>query len=79
MTNIRFRLRGSTDEIARQAVARLDEALRGHHPREFSARSAGPGRGAAAPVPEDARLAWGHQDAGRRVYIATAATQRRPR
>ena len=76
MTNIRFRLRGSTDEIARQAVARLDEALRGHHPREFQRLGPQVLAGVLPRLyPKMLDLAWGHQDAGRRVYIATAATQ----
>jgi HAD superfamily hydrolase (TIGR01490 family) len=76
LTNIRFRLRGSTDQIAQQAMARLDEALRGHHPREFQRLGPQVLAGVLPRLyPQMLDLAWDHQDAGRRVYIATAATQ----
>ncbi len=74
--NIRFRLRGSTDEIAQQAMERLDVALRGHHPREFQRLGPHVLAGVLPRLyPKMLDLAWDHQDAGRRVYIATAATQ----
>jgi HAD superfamily hydrolase (TIGR01490 family) len=74
--NLRFRLRGSTDEIAQQAMDRLDVALRGHHPREFQRLGPQVLAGVLPRLyPKMLDLAWDHQDAGRRVYIATAATQ----
>ena len=76
MTNVRFRLRGSTDEIARGAMQRLDEALRGRHPREFERLGPTVLAGILPRLyPQMLELAWDHQDHGRRVYIATAATQ----
>jgi HAD superfamily hydrolase (TIGR01490 family) len=74
--NLRFRLRGSTDKIAEQAMERLDGALRGHHPREFQRLGPQVLAGVLPRLyPKMLDLAWDHQDAGRRVYIATAATQ----
>jgi HAD superfamily hydrolase (TIGR01490 family) len=76
LENVRFRLRGSTDEIAKQAMDRLDVALRGHHPREFQRLGPQVLAGVLPRLyPRMLDLAWDHQDAGRRVYIATAATQ----
>jgi HAD superfamily hydrolase (TIGR01490 family) len=76
LSNLRFRLRGSTDQGAQQAMARLDEALRGHHPREFQRLGPQVLAGVLPRLyPKMLDLAWDHQDAGRRVYIATAATQ----
>ena len=74
--NLRFRLRGSTDEATEQLKRRILEAIAGQ--RVVDLARLGP-EVLAGILPmlyrEVLREAYAHQDAGRRVYIVTAASQ----
>jgi HAD superfamily hydrolase (TIGR01490 family) len=74
--NVKFRLRGSTDEETEAVKDRLGEFLEGRRVRELE--RLGP-QVLAGVLPRlyDRMLqtAYGHQDEGRPVYICTAATQ----
>jgi len=74
--NLRFRLRGSTDASTDKVIARVGEMLAGRRVAEFQ-RLAPQVLASVLPrmYPQMLRIAWEHQDAGRRVYIATAASQ----
>jgi HAD superfamily hydrolase (TIGR01490 family) len=73
---VRFRLRGSTDEGTEQLKARILEALAGQ--RVVDLERLGP-EVLAGILPllyrEVLHEAYAHQDAGRRAYIVTAASQ----
>jgi HAD superfamily hydrolase (TIGR01490 family) len=74
--NVRFRLEGSTDEKADAVRERVMEAMTGVR----SVRMARLGPEVLAGIlpsvyPQMLRVAWDHQDAGRRAYIVTAASQ----
>jgi len=75
VANVRFRLRGSTDSATDLLRARIFAAVAGT--RELELRRLAP-RVLAGVLPrlypEMLELAWRHQDAGRRVYIVTAAS-----
>lgn len=74
--NVRFRLRGSTDERTEKVKARLGPLLEGKHRRDFQRLGPQVLAGVLPRLyPQMLGIAWGHQDAGRRVYIATAASQ----
>ena len=73
--NIRFRLRGSTDEGTHALRDRISESLKGARVRDL--QRLGPDvlvRVLPRIYPEVLALAYEHQDEGRRVYIATAAS-----
>lgn len=74
--NLRFRLQGSTDATTDKVIARVGEMLRGRRVAEFE-RLAPQVLAGVLPrlYPQMLKIAWEHQDAGRRVYIATAASQ----
>jgi HAD superfamily hydrolase (TIGR01490 family) len=74
--NLQFRLQGSTDASTQRVQDRVSTIIAGHHPREF-ARMAPMVLAGVLPrlYPRMLRAAWEHQDAGRRIYICTAATQ----
>jgi HAD superfamily hydrolase (TIGR01490 family) len=74
--NLQFRLQGSTDESTQRVQDRVSEIIRGHRSVEFS-RMAPMVLAGVLPrlYPRMLQVAWEHQDAGRRVYICTAATQ----
>lgn len=76
IANLRFRLRGSTDDQTEAVKRRVLEAIAGQRQRDLM--RLGP-RVLAAILPrlypQMLAEAWSHQDAGRRVYIVTAASQ----
>ncbi len=74
--NLRFRLRGSTDEHSHALRDRISTSLAGTRVRDME--RLGPdvlARVLPRLYPQMLALAYEHQDAGRRVYIATAASQ----
>jgi HAD superfamily hydrolase (TIGR01490 family) len=74
--NIRFRLRGSTDEGTHALRDRISASLEGTRVRDM--QRLGPdvlARILPRVYPQVLALAYEHQDAGRRVYIFTAASQ----
>jgi HAD superfamily hydrolase (TIGR01490 family) len=74
--NLRFRLRGSTDERTHALRDRISASLTGTRVRDM--QRLGPdvlARILPRIYPRMLALAYEHQDAGRRVYIFTAASQ----
>lgn len=74
LANLQFRLRGSTDSATDELRARVSKAIEGV--RVVDLRRLGPAvlAGILPRIyPQMLRVAWEHQDAGRRVYICTAA------
>jgi HAD superfamily hydrolase (TIGR01490 family) len=74
--NVRFRLRGSTDEDSHALRDRISASLAGARERDLS--RLGPDvlvRILPRVYPQMLGLAYEHQDIGRPVYIATAASQ----
>jgi HAD superfamily hydrolase (TIGR01490 family) len=74
--NLMFRLRGSTDIAATELRERISRELKGVRVREM--QRLGPdllARVLPRLYPQVLALAYDHQDAGRRVYIITAAAQ----
>jgi HAD superfamily hydrolase (TIGR01490 family) len=72
--NLMFRLRGASDEASHELRDRISESLAGTRVRDRL------GADVLAGVlpriyPQVLTLAYEHQDAGRRVYIVTAASQ----
>ena len=73
--NVQFRLRGSTDEGTHALRDRISASLAGTRVRDLE--RLGPdvlSRILPRLYPQVLSLAYEHQDAGRRVYIATAAS-----
>lgn len=74
--NVRFRLRGSTDEWTDQVRAEIADMIRGERAIDLRRMMPEVLAGVLPRVyPQMLRLAYEHQDAGRRVYIATASSQ----
>jgi HAD superfamily hydrolase (TIGR01490 family) len=74
--NIRFRLRGSTDEETDLLRQRVLDAIEGHRVVDLARLGPEVLAGVLPRIyPEMLEVAWGHQDAGRPVYIVTAASQ----
>jgi HAD superfamily hydrolase (TIGR01490 family) len=74
--NVKFRLRGSTDESTDRVMVRVGAMLEGKRALQF--RRLGPQVLAGVLprlYPQMLEIAWAHQDEGRPVYIVTAATQ----
>jgi HAD superfamily hydrolase (TIGR01490 family) len=74
--NVRFRLRGSTDETTHALRNRISASLKGTRVRDM--QRLGPdvlARILPRVYPQMLTLAYEHQDAGRKVYIFTAASQ----
>jgi HAD superfamily hydrolase (TIGR01490 family) len=74
--NLRFRLQGSTDETTHALRDRISHALKGTRVRDME--RLGPdvlARILPRMYPRMLQVAYEHQDAGRRVYIFTAASQ----
>jgi HAD superfamily hydrolase (TIGR01490 family) len=74
--NLRFRLRGSSDEATHALRDRISLSLSGTRVRDM--QRLGPdvlARILPRIYPQMLALAYEHQDAGRRVYIFTAASQ----
>jgi HAD superfamily hydrolase (TIGR01490 family) len=74
--NVQFRLRGSTDEETEAIKARLGLWLQGRRVKDLERLSPGVLAGVLPRLyPQMLQLAYDHQDAGRPVYICTAASQ----
>jgi HAD superfamily hydrolase (TIGR01490 family) len=72
--NLRFRLRGSTDAATDELRERMAAAIEGVRVRELQRLGPDLLAGLLPRVyPQMLRVAWEHQDAGRRAYICTAA------
>jgi HAD superfamily hydrolase (TIGR01490 family) len=74
--NVRFRLRGSTDEETDALRQRILDSVAGH--RVVDLARLGPEMLAGIlprAYPQMLEVAWRHQDAGLSVYIVTAASQ----
>ncbi len=73
--NVRFRVRGSTDADTHALRDRISASLEGTHVRELERLGPAVLAGILPRIyPEVLSLAHDHQDAGRRVYIVTAAS-----
>jgi HAD superfamily hydrolase (TIGR01490 family) len=74
--NVQFRLRGSTDETTQALWDRILDSIAGTRVVDL-ARLAPQILAGLLPrlYPQMLATAWGHQDAGRPVYIVTAASQ----
>jgi HAD superfamily hydrolase (TIGR01490 family) len=74
--NLKFRLEGSTDDMADMLRSRVLDAIAGQRVVDL-ARLAPDALAGILPrvYPEMLKEAWAHQDAGRPVYIVTAASQ----
>jgi HAD superfamily hydrolase (TIGR01490 family) len=76
LANLRFRLRGSTDEATHALRDRISASLTGTRVRDLERLGVDVLAGVLPRIyPKMLTLAHEHQDAGRRVYIATAASQ----
>jgi HAD superfamily hydrolase (TIGR01490 family) len=74
--NLRFRLRGATDEDTRALLDRVSESLRGIRVRDIERLGPDVLTGVLPRIyPQLLAVAHEHQDAGRLVYIVTAASQ----
>jgi len=74
--NLRFRLRGSTDDRADQVRRRVGEMIAGVPVRDMQRLSPRVLAGVLPRLyPQMLARAYAHQDAGRLVYIVTAASQ----
>ena len=74
--NIRFRLRGATDEDTLALRDRISASLAGTRVRDLDRLGADVLSGVLPRIyPQMLALAHEHQDEGRRVYIVTAASQ----
>lgn len=74
--NLRFRLRGSTDDRAEQVRKRVGKMIAGVRVRDLERLSPRVLAGVLPRLyPQMLERAYAHQDAGRRVYIVTAASQ----
>jgi HAD superfamily hydrolase (TIGR01490 family) len=76
LANVKFRLRGSTDEETEMLRRRVLDAVAGHRVVDLARLSPEVLAGVLPRAyPEMLKVAWEHQDAGRPVYIVTAASQ----
>jgi HAD superfamily hydrolase (TIGR01490 family) len=76
LVNVRFRLRGSTDADTAKLQDRVGALLAGRHERDFARLGPKVLAGVLPRLyPQMLEIAWAHQDAGRKVFIATAASQ----
>jgi HAD superfamily hydrolase (TIGR01490 family) len=74
--NLRFRLRGATDADTAALRDRISESLKGVRERDLERLGADVLAGILPRVyPQMLAVAYEHQDAGRRTYIVTAASQ----
>jgi HAD superfamily hydrolase (TIGR01490 family) len=74
--NVKFRLRGSTDENTDKVMQRVGEMLIGKRALDFQRLGPQVLAGVLPRLyPQMLEIAWQHQDAGRPVFIVTAATQ----
>ncbi|MEA2220535.1 MAG: hypothetical protein QOJ35_3161 [Solirubrobacteraceae bacterium] len=73
---IRFRLFGSTDAATAKVRARMGSYVEGRHVRDMRRLAPSVMAGVLPRLyPQMLELAYAHQDAGRRIYICTAASQ----
>ncbi|HEY1507421.1 MAG TPA: HAD-IB family hydrolase [Solirubrobacteraceae bacterium] len=73
--NLRFRLRGATDEDTHALRDRISASVKGIRVRDLERLGADVLAGILPRVyPQVLAVAYQHQDAGRRVYIVTAAS-----
>jgi HAD superfamily hydrolase (TIGR01490 family) len=76
LENIRFRLRGSTDEATDAIKERIFSMLEGVRVRDMQRLAPDVLAGVLPRLyPRMLAIAYGHQDAGRPVFICTAASQ----
>ncbi|HEY8304784.1 MAG TPA: HAD-IB family hydrolase [Solirubrobacteraceae bacterium] len=76
LENLRFRLRGSTDERADAVRTRVGELIAGVPVRDLERLTPRVLSGVLPRIyPQMLQRAYNHQEAGRRVYIVTAALQ----
>jgi HAD superfamily hydrolase (TIGR01490 family) len=74
--NLVFRLRGSTDSSTDRLKARIGEALRDVRVRDIQRLAPDVLAGVLPRLyPQMLEIAYGHQDAGRPIFICTAASQ----
>ena len=74
--NVKFRLRGSTDASTDKVMLRVGEMLAGKRAVDFQRLGPQVLAGVLPRLyPQMLEIAWQHQDAGRPVFIVTAATQ----
>jgi HAD superfamily hydrolase (TIGR01490 family) len=74
--NIKFRLEGSTDEATDELRKRVYEAIAGRRVVDLARLTPEILAGILPRIyPQMLQVAWRHQDAGRQVYIVTAASQ----
>ncbi len=74
--NVKFRLTGSTDEATEALRERIFTSIRGRSVRELQRLAPSVLAGVLPKLyPEMLDTAYAHQDAGRRIYIVTAASQ----
>jgi HAD superfamily hydrolase (TIGR01490 family) len=74
--NVRFRLRGASDQDTHALRDRISRSLEGIRARDLERLGADVLAGVLPRIyPQMLAVAHEHQDAGRRVYIATAASQ----
>jgi HAD superfamily hydrolase (TIGR01490 family) len=72
--NVQFRLRGSTDAATDELRARIAASIAGVRVRDLQRLGPAVLAGVLPRIyPQMLQVAWEHQDAGRRVYICTAA------
>ena len=72
--NVQFRLRGSTDASTDALRARVGKSLEGVRVRDLQRLGPAVLAGVLPRIyPQMLQVAWEHQDAGRQVYICTAA------
>jgi HAD superfamily hydrolase (TIGR01490 family) len=72
--NVQFRLRGSTDAATDALRERIAQAIEGVRVVELQRLGSSVLAGILPRIyPQMLQVAWEHQDAGRRVYICTAA------
>jgi HAD superfamily hydrolase (TIGR01490 family) len=76
LENVKFRLRGSTDQSTDRVMARVGAMLEGKRAKDFDRLGPQVLAGVLPRLyPQMLEIAWSHQDAGRPVYIVTAASQ----
>jgi HAD superfamily hydrolase (TIGR01490 family) len=74
--NLRFRMRGSTDDSTRRVWERVGAFIAGQRARDFQRLAPRVLAGVLPRLyPEMLATAWEHQDEGRPVYIVTASAQ----
>ena len=74
--NLVFRLRGASDDASHELRGRISGSLAGVRVRDMERLGADVLAGVLPRIyPQVLALAYEHQDAGRRVYIVTAASQ----